>query len=271
MYNQHQDGLDEVGFGAHIDKSVAAAGDRVSLDMFVVKSDLMKVAAIKVSLVETTQVFSFLNYGSTKDLVEQITTMTKKPKRRLVNTHVVKIAKDYALVQSEESHTNDNHLKGYYEDFRTAKSLSVYKLIMQILEKRFDNRSNSDHSVPVQSALPPVPVLVTQSEEDSLSNMSAFEDHDRGQLPPSLSSERGGGRNNSSGNGVDEQSMNNIKVPGQDSESTTLAMSFVSDISLGPSISKFNRIKDVVDLSQQQHKQQQQCASTLSILSSLRR
>lgn len=117
--------IDEVGFGAHIDKSVAAAGDNVTLDMFVVKSDLMRVVDIKVSLVETINIYSLLDAHDS----------TGHPERKLVETHVVKIAKDYVPAQAEESHANDNHLKGYYEDyedFRTAKSLSMYKLGMRI-------------------------------------------------------------------------------------------------------------------------------------------
>lgn len=117
--------IDEVGFGAHIDKSVAAAGDNVTLDMFVVKSDLMRVVDIKVSLVETINTYSFLHLHDG----------TGHPERKLVETHVIKIAKDYVPAQAEESHANDNHLKGYYEDYediRTAKSLSIYKLGMRI-------------------------------------------------------------------------------------------------------------------------------------------
>ncbi|KAF8932843.1 hypothetical protein BGZ58_006756 [Dissophora ornata] len=157
---ESMDGLDEVGFGAHIDKSVAAAGDNVTLDMFVVKSDLMKVVDIKVSLVETIQVFSLMDVEDACSVISPMTSrarvlvvddkeeeeqhkgqQTSKSKsdsrRRLVDTHVVKIAKDYVPAQSEESHANDNHLKGYYEDyedFRTAKSLSMYKLGMRIPE-----------------------------------------------------------------------------------------------------------------------------------------
>ncbi|KAG0212075.1 hypothetical protein BGX28_006836 [Mortierella sp. GBA30] len=147
-YSPHrdsQDGIDEVGFGAHIDKSVAAAGDNITLGMFVVKSDGMKVIDIKVSLVETIQIFSLLDddqggreapqLASTKDGAGK--TRQDVPRRRLVETHVAKIAKDYVPAQAEESHANDNHLKGYYEDyedFRSAKSLSVYKLGMHIPE-----------------------------------------------------------------------------------------------------------------------------------------
>ncbi|KAF9374840.1 hypothetical protein CPC16_001046 [Podila verticillata] len=119
--------IDEVGFGAHIDKSVAAAGDNVTLEMFVVKSDLMRVVDIKVSLVETINIYSLLDAHDS----------TGQPERKLVETHVVKIAKDYVPAQAEESHANDNHLKGYYEDhedFRTAKSLFMYKLSMRIPE-----------------------------------------------------------------------------------------------------------------------------------------
>ncbi|KAF9111045.1 hypothetical protein BGX27_005480 [Mortierella sp. AM989] len=157
LNRENADGLDEVGFGAHIDKSVAAAGDQVALDMFVVKSDLMKVVDIKVSLVETIQIFSLLDHDGACALVSPIAsrarvfemngegvgseipqkTSASKCRRRLVDTHVVKIAKDYVPAQSEESHANDNHLKGYYEDyedFRTAKSLSMYKLNMRIPE-----------------------------------------------------------------------------------------------------------------------------------------
>lgn len=135
-------GLDEVGFGAHVDKSVAAAGDQVKLDVFVVKSDLMKIVDIKVSLVETTQIFSLPDCGrpdaiecTADDLVHESPLTIRKPRRRLVETHVVKIAKDYVSSQSGESHTNGNHLKGYfedYEDLRTAKSLSTFKLSMLI-------------------------------------------------------------------------------------------------------------------------------------------
>ncbi|KAG0217991.1 hypothetical protein BGX31_011713 [Mortierella sp. GBA43] len=133
------DGLDEVGFGARIDKSVAAAGDLVTLDMFVVKSDLMKVVDIKVSLVETIQVFSLLDNGKPDDVTDDdpLTATKKPPRRKLVDTHVVKIAKDYVPPHSEENHANDNHLKGYYEDyedFRTTKSLSVYKLALRLPE-----------------------------------------------------------------------------------------------------------------------------------------
>ncbi|KAF9578293.1 hypothetical protein BGW38_005992, partial [Lunasporangiospora selenospora] len=135
---EHSDGLDEVGFGAHIDKSVAAAGDNVSLDMFVLKSDLMKVVDIKVSLVETLQIFSLLD----EDDIENTWTLhaaqyNDMPRRKLLETHVVKIAKDYVPAHSEESHANDNHLKGYYEDYedsRTTKTLSMYKLGMHIPE-----------------------------------------------------------------------------------------------------------------------------------------
>ncbi|KAG0256488.1 hypothetical protein BG011_004479 [Mortierella polycephala] len=161
----HDANLDEVGFGAHIDKSVAAAGDNVTLDMFVVKSDMMKVVDIKVSLVETIQIFSLLQHenggsfvaspivsraqafpttdycsgGAAKVLggAELTLSPTLEPRRKLVETHVVKIAKDYVPAGAEESHANDNHLKGYYEDYedsRTAKSLSVYKLGMRIPE-----------------------------------------------------------------------------------------------------------------------------------------
>ncbi|KAG0311186.1 hypothetical protein BGZ99_010329 [Dissophora globulifera] len=149
------DGLDEVGFGAHIDKSVAAAGDHVSLDMFVVKSDLMKVVDIKVSLVETIQVFSLMDHDDACSVISPRASRarvfgipgdqnehtdqeyTSSSRRRLVDTYVCKIAKDYVPAQSEESHANGNHLKGYYEDyedFRTAKSLSVYKIGMRIPE-----------------------------------------------------------------------------------------------------------------------------------------
>ncbi|KAG0361788.1 hypothetical protein BG005_007327 [Podila minutissima] len=119
--------IDEVGFGAHIDKSVAAAGDNVTLDMFVVKSDFMRVVDIKVSLVETINIYSLLDAHD----------VTGHPVRKLVETHVVKIAKEYVPAQAEENHANDNHLKGYYEDyedFRTTKSLSMYKLGMHIPE-----------------------------------------------------------------------------------------------------------------------------------------
>lgn len=150
------DGLDEVGFGAHIDKSVAAAGENVTMDMFVVKSDIMKVVDIKVSLVETIQIFSLLDHDSACAVVSPIagrahvfdnnhhyqhsSAATEPgagtgPKRKLVETHMVKIAKAYVPAQAEESHANDNHLKGYYEDYedaRTTKSLSMYKLGMRI-------------------------------------------------------------------------------------------------------------------------------------------
>ncbi|KAK3843780.1 MAG: hypothetical protein J3R72DRAFT_101396 [Linnemannia gamsii] len=146
------DGLDEVGFGAHIDKSVAAAGENVTMDMFVVKSDMMKVVDIKVSLVETIQVFSLLENESSCAVVSPIVARTHvfdqqhqhqhagaagSSKRKLVETHMVKIAKAYVPAQAEESHANDNHLKGYYEDYedaRTTKSLSMYKLGMRIPE-----------------------------------------------------------------------------------------------------------------------------------------
>ncbi|KAI7816435.1 hypothetical protein BC939DRAFT_482043 [Gamsiella multidivaricata] len=157
MRRKSSDGLDEVGFGAHIDKSVVAAGDQVTLDMFIVKSDLMKVVDIKVSLVETIQVFSLLDHDDAcavvspiasrarmseeiegaQEVMEKNAAAKETSRRKLVDTHVVKIAKDYVPAQSEESHANDNHLKGYYEDyedFRTAKSLSVYKLSMRIPE-----------------------------------------------------------------------------------------------------------------------------------------
>ncbi|KAF9130997.1 hypothetical protein BGW39_002409 [Mortierella sp. 14UC] len=58
-------------------------------------------------------------------------------KWKLVETHMVKVAKVYVPAQAEESHANDNHLKGYYEDYedaRTTKSLSMYKLGMRIPE-----------------------------------------------------------------------------------------------------------------------------------------
>ncbi|KAG0279056.1 hypothetical protein BGZ95_002412 [Linnemannia exigua] len=148
------DGLDEVGFGAHIDKSVAAAGENVTMDMFVVKSDMMKVVDIKVSLVETIQIFSLLENENSCAVVSPIAARTHifdqqhqhqhqhtgtagSPKRKLVETHMVKIAKAYVPAQAEESHANDNHLKGYYEDYedaRTTKSLSMYKLGMRIPE-----------------------------------------------------------------------------------------------------------------------------------------
>ncbi|KAF9574615.1 hypothetical protein EC968_006030 [Mortierella alpina] len=139
------DSVDEVGFGAHIDKSVAAAGDNVSLDMFVVKSDFMKVVDIKVSLVETTQIYSLLDnefegHGASYPMSTR--TAAEKagqdaPRRRLIETHVNKIARDYVPAQAEENHANDNHLKGYYEgyeDFRTTRSLTMYKLGMRIPE-----------------------------------------------------------------------------------------------------------------------------------------
>jgi len=137
--------LDEVGFGAHIDKSVAAAGDNVTMDMFVCKSDLMKVVSIKVSLVETIQIYSLINdekdqqhdlHESSPAIVLSDLQQSQQIKRkRLVDTHVVKVAKAYVPAQAEENHANDNHLKGYYEDyedFRTTKSLSMYKLSMRI-------------------------------------------------------------------------------------------------------------------------------------------
>lgn len=150
------DGLDEVGFGANIDKSVAAAGENVTMDMFVVKSDVMKVVDIKVSLVETIQIFSLLDYEGACEIVSPIVGRTHvfdnnhqhqhqlggaggagagPSKRKLVETHMVKIAKAYVPAQAEENHANDNHLKGYYEDYedaRTTKSLSMYKLGMRI-------------------------------------------------------------------------------------------------------------------------------------------
>ncbi|KAF9142324.1 hypothetical protein BGX30_002906 [Mortierella sp. GBA39] len=151
------DELDEVGFGAHIDKSVAAAGENVTMDMFVVKSDMMKVVDIKVSLVETIQIFSLLDHDGACDVVSPIAGRAHVfdnnthhhsgaaaeagsgagSKRKLVETHMVKIAKAYVPAQAEESHANDNHLKGYYEDYedaRTTKSLSMYKLGMRIPE-----------------------------------------------------------------------------------------------------------------------------------------
>ncbi|KAG0290318.1 hypothetical protein BGZ96_006187 [Linnemannia gamsii] len=152
------DGLDEVGFGANIDKSVAAAGENVTMDMFVVKSDVMKVVDIKVSLVETIQIFSLLDYEGACAIVSPIVGRTHvfnnnhqhqhqfgrtggagagSSKRKLVETHMVKIAKAYVPAQAEENHANDNHLKGYYEDYedaRTTKSLSMYKLGMRIPE-----------------------------------------------------------------------------------------------------------------------------------------
>ncbi|KAG0049427.1 hypothetical protein BGZ83_005777 [Gryganskiella cystojenkinii] len=140
--------LDEVGFGAHIDKSIAAAGENVTMDMFVCKSDLMKVVNIKVSLVETIQIYSFVDDKDQHRHHNQHTLDTsekplahshKQPqKKRLVDTHVAKVAKAYVPAQAEESHANDNHLKGYYEDyedFRTTKSLSMYKLGMRIPER----------------------------------------------------------------------------------------------------------------------------------------
>ncbi|GJJ71985.1 hypothetical protein EMPS_04342 [Entomortierella parvispora] len=139
--------LDEVGFGAHIDKSVAAAGESVTMDMFVCKSELMKVVNIKVSLVETIQIYSLVNDEKDQpDLHERspavLPSDSKQQSRqirrkRLVDTHVVKVAKAYVPAQAEESHANDNHLKGYYEDyedFRTTKSLSMYKLSMRLPE-----------------------------------------------------------------------------------------------------------------------------------------
>ncbi|KAF9959064.1 hypothetical protein BGZ70_008985 [Mortierella alpina] len=142
---ENVDSVDEVGFGAHIDKSVAAAGDNITLDMFVVKSDIMKVVDIKVSLVETTQIYSLLDnehggHGasypmSTRTAAEKAGQYV--PRRRLIETHVNKIARDYVPAQAEESHANDNHLKGYYEDyedFRTTRSLTMYKLGMRIPE-----------------------------------------------------------------------------------------------------------------------------------------
>ncbi|KAF9284119.1 hypothetical protein BGZ68_004901 [Mortierella alpina] len=119
--------------------------DNVTLDMFVVKSDIMKVVDIKVSLVETTQIYSLLDnehdgHGasypvSTRTAAEKAGQDT--PRRRLIETHVNKIARDYVPAQAEENHANDNHLKGYYEDyedFRTARSLTMYKLCMRIPE-----------------------------------------------------------------------------------------------------------------------------------------
>ncbi|KAF9925673.1 hypothetical protein FBU30_004597 [Linnemannia zychae] len=151
----NDDELDEVGFGAHIDKSVVAAGENVTMDMFVVKSNMMKVVDIKVSLVETIQIFSLLENDNSSNVVsplagrahgfethlsqqqQQPVAMTNGSKRKLVETHMVKIAKAYVPAQSEENHANDNHLKGYYEDYedaRTTKSLSIYKLSMRIPE-----------------------------------------------------------------------------------------------------------------------------------------
>ncbi|ORZ06967.1 hypothetical protein BCR41DRAFT_412477 [Lobosporangium transversale] len=158
--SRHKDpatSLDEVGFGAHVDKSVAPAGDKVALDMFIVKSDFMQVVDIKVSLVETIHVFSLLNNDdafaravapslsttavSSSDRQsperKQFAKAETKPRKKLVGTYVTKIAKDYVSAQSEESHANGNHLKGYYEDhedFRTAKSLSMYHIAMHIPE-----------------------------------------------------------------------------------------------------------------------------------------
>ncbi|KAF9155852.1 hypothetical protein BG015_008323 [Linnemannia schmuckeri] len=147
------DDLDEVGFGAHIDKSVAAAGENVTMDMFVVKSDMMKVVDIKVSLVETIQIFSLLDHDGVCAVVSPIAGRAHvfdnhqhsdaetevstgvRLKRKLVETHMIKIAKAYVPAQAEESHANNNHLKGYYEDYedaRTTKSLSMYKLGMRI-------------------------------------------------------------------------------------------------------------------------------------------
>ncbi|KAG0338519.1 hypothetical protein BG004_007194 [Podila humilis] len=130
--------IDEVGFGAHIDKSVAAAGDNITLDMFVVKSDLMRVVDIKVSLVETINIYSLIDGGTSggNDGGQQ-DDGHGHPVRKLVDSYMVKIAKDYVPAQAEENHANDNHLKGYYEDyedFRTTKSLSMYKLGMHIPE-----------------------------------------------------------------------------------------------------------------------------------------
>jgi hypothetical protein len=110
--------------------------------MFVVKSDLMKVVDIKVSLVETVRIFSLMSCNTKSEagvppaalnnvLGDGIMT-SQKPRRKLVNTHV---AKGYVPPQSEESYANDNHLKGSnegYEDVRIAKSLSMYKLAMLI-------------------------------------------------------------------------------------------------------------------------------------------
>lgn len=55
---------------------------------------------------------------------DRVVTTTKQPRRKLVDTQLVKIARDYVSPQSEESYMNDNHLKGYYEDedFRTTHS-----------------------------------------------------------------------------------------------------------------------------------------------------
>jgi hypothetical protein len=159
------DGLDEVGFGANIDKSVAAAGENVTMDMFVVKSDVMKVVDIKVSLVETIQIFSLLDREGACAIVSPIAGRAHvfdnnnhqhqhsggaagagagSSKRKLVETHMVKIAKAYVPAQAEENHANDNHLKGYYEDYedaRTTKSLSMYKLGMRIPVSPFTSSS----------------------------------------------------------------------------------------------------------------------------------
>ncbi|KAG0238134.1 hypothetical protein BGW42_007125 [Actinomortierella wolfii] len=159
--------VEEVGFGAHIDKSIVAAGESITLDMFVVKSDLLKVVDIKVSLVETISIFappppspttpdstaavnqkSMGQRGKSKPEQDYMTSccasgcaasgnqQTPIPKR-LLESHVVKIAKDYVPAQSEESIKNDKHMKGYYEDFedtRTSKSLSTYRITMKIPE-----------------------------------------------------------------------------------------------------------------------------------------
>ncbi|KAF9974513.1 hypothetical protein BGZ73_002071 [Actinomortierella ambigua] len=160
--------VEEVGFGAHIDKSIVAAGESITLDMFVVKSDLLKVVDIKVSLVETISIFTpsrspipdkamvaskgllMTQRGSVSQSEQDRTSSISDGKgvtnsdgrssvvpKRLLESHVVKIAKDYVPAQSEESIKNDKHMKGYYEDFedsRTAKSLSTYRITMKIPE-----------------------------------------------------------------------------------------------------------------------------------------
>ncbi|KAK3804924.1 MAG: hypothetical protein J3Q66DRAFT_446150 [Benniella sp.] len=163
--------LDEVGFGAHIDKSVAFAGDQVTLDMFVVKFDLMKVVDIKVSLVETVQIFSLMSCNTKSEAVSGDGVMTsQKPRRRLVDTHVVKIAKGHVPPQSEESHANDNHLKGYYEDYedvRIAKSLSMYAHSVEymfVIKFFFKGRVGAFLELPIE--------IVSQYNHNRISTLS---------------------------------------------------------------------------------------------------
>ncbi|KAF9365072.1 hypothetical protein BGX34_011494 [Mortierella sp. NVP85] len=199
--------LDEVGFEAHIDKSVAAAGHQITFDMFVVKSNLMKVVDIKVSLVETVQVFSLISCNTKSEagvppvalnnvLGDGVMT-SQKSRRRLVNTHVVKIAKGYVPPQSGESHANDNHLKTSTRQLFKVEYMFVIKFFFKgrvgaFLELPIEIVSQYNHnristfsgaiscvSNSVQIALP-LPVSIERRDGSSLD----VADHNKEQHPP---------------------------------------------------------------------------------------